>query len=160
MGPDAHKFYNVEKKYFQCPECNGSEFKNLNTLIKHAEDGPCSMDPLDGPLSDILDAIPVKTMAECLAEEYNPNFDGWNDSDDAEGSDYWYDSDDSDEMDAFYRNPDPWGNGFQGHPHFQEDYDIVFFWKGTDITEYKWVEPLVLVFLYIDLGYNTFQYMH
>ena len=73
-----------------------------------------------------IDAIPVKTMAECLAEEYNPNFDGWNDSDDAEGSDYWYDSDDSDEMDAFCRNPDPWGNGFQGHPHFQEDYDIAF----------------------------------
>ena len=77
------------------------------TVGKHAEDGPCSMDPSEGPLSDIIDAIPVKTMAECLAEEYNPNFDGWNDSDDAEGSDYWYDSDDSDEMDAFYRNPDP-----------------------------------------------------
>ncbi|KAJ4137305.1 hypothetical protein NW768_002888 [Fusarium equiseti] len=113
MGPDAHKFYNVEKECFECPECKGSEFKNLTTLIIHAEGDSCSMDPLKGPLHDAIREIPIKRMEKYL----NPDLD---DSNDWEDSD---DSDDSNDSDTWYRDEDPWENFLEGH-HFQYEWDI------------------------------------
>lgn len=109
MSGESRRFYDAKKECFTCPECKGSRFKNLTSLILHAEGDSYSMNPLKGPLHDALWEIP----------------DLWDSSEDESGDSDEYDVEYSDsDSDAWCRDEDPWDNGFKGHPQFQYEFSV------------------------------------
>ena len=62
MSRETLKFYNRQRRHFTCPVCRGSKFKDMTTLMLHAEGNSCSIHPMKGSLHEALCEIPDAGM--------------------------------------------------------------------------------------------------